>query len=1058
MPEASGRSGGLLRERMIIRRTAEMLVSASPPDVLFPRVCDLLASQFGAHFVGILEALEDDEKLRLRWSFSAGDDSLSAALEEISGDALDIKAPSVHPITPEQVALFIPLRYGSRFFGYLALGGGARRFTPEHVALLQTCARYMAVALFNVTLTEEKERLETLATRDALTGAYNRRAFDDRLAKEWRRAARTHVPLSMIMVDIDYFKVYNDAYGHMAGDHCLQQVAHALMGCVSRPDDLVARYGGEEFVALLPDTPEQGAVDVAERMCKKIVDLHIVHRGSELDRVSISVGVSTIVPRAGDRSNLLLAAADAALYRAKEGGRNRVAAGTYVSDTPPARRRFEGRSNLPVQLTSFIGREAELSTIVGALPISAVISILGPGGVGKTRLALAAAQAALETFPGGVWLIEVGAERDEARLEQLVAQKLGLPGRSPLDEILGFLLTTPALLVLDSCEHLLGACKSLCAQVAQHCPDARIITTSRQPLEIPGEFGLRLEPFELTDAMKLFMARARDVRSDFSLGASGDIYVAEICKRVDCLPLAIELAAMRLRNMSLQQLVEHGSPLPHPTDLHERIAWSFDLLAEAERRYLARLSVLRGPFDEEAARAVAGCDTFDAETSFEILTRLVEKSLVQVDLESGRYRLLSTIADYVRARLLEFDDPRKIRVAATQHYAQTVASLHEDLRAGRSAQAFARYSCVAVNVEAALEWALAGENVELGSALTADMAPYWIEIGHMADARVFLDNAIACGDRLSRRRILDILEPAVEVAAAGSDDDYIERLAERLRAETGTSNDGLEVARVMLALALARSSRGNVEEAASLFHHASNAFRIAGDARSLARSLLGWSQIVAEQHGDVPQAISLLNEALTAARNGGSPSLVIDVLAELVELTTQRGDETEAIEIVNDVAAQCEEFGDEASAIATTLLLARLEMRTDPVVGRMHARDALDRLRIRAHPGRLAACFELFARIAIDADQDETAARLLAFASNLRRTHGVAGSLHERRGVARLWETLAGTMEKSAFDRAQREGRAMTLDAAVHKALVAGGAASPGSIEALMRGVSAETT
>ena len=1036
-----------------------MLVSASPPDVLFPRVCDLLASQFGAHFVGILEVIDDDDDtLHVRWSYSAGDDSLSAALVELTNGDLDQKTPSIRPIAPEYVALFIPLRYGTNFFGFLSLVGGARRFTPDHVALLQTCARYMAVALFNVTLTEEKERLEALATHDALTGAHNRRAFDERLAKEWRRAARTHVPVSLVMADIDYFKVYNDAYGHMAGDHCLQQVAHALMACVSRPDDLVARYGGEEFVALLPDTPEEGALDVAERMCKKIADLHIVHRGSELDRVSISVGVSTITPRVGDRSNLLLAAADAALYRAKEGGRNRVAAGTYLSNAPAARRRFEGRSNLPVQLTSFIGRETELATIVRELPTSPVISILGPGGVGKTRLALAAAQAVLETFPGGVWLVELGAERDEARLVKLVAETLGLPGDDPLEEILESMIASPALLVLDSCEHLLAACKSVSAQISRHCPDARIITTSRQPLEIPGEFCWRLEPFELTDAMRLFVARARDVRTDFSLGPSEDVVVAEVCRRVDCLPLAIELAAMRLRNMSLQQLVEHGSPLPHPTDLHERIGHSFDLLAEPERRYLSRLSILRGPFDEEAARAVAGGDAFDTETSFEILTRLVEKSLVQVDLESGRYRLLSTIADYVRARLLEYDDPRKIRVAATQHYAETAGRLHQELRAGGSPQVFDRYACIASNVEAALEWALAGENVELGAALTADMAPYWIEMGHMADARVFLDNAIMCTDRLSRRRVLDVLEAAVEVAAAGSDEEYLERLAERLRAETGTSNDGSEVARVMLALALARSARGNSEEAASLFHHASNAFRIAVDMRSLARALLGWSQIVAEQNGDVPQALSLLSEALAAARKGGSPSLVIDVVAELIELTTQRGDEAEALEIVNDVAAQAEEFGDEASVIATMLLVAREELRSDPVVGRMHAREALERLRVRAHPGRLAACFELFTRIAIDAGQDEIAARLLAFAANLRRTHGVAGSLHDRRTISRLWETLAERIEKPGFDRAQREGRAMTLDAAVHKALIAGGAPSPGSIEALMRGVSAETT
>jgi diguanylate cyclase (GGDEF)-like protein len=1051
MSDAAGRSGGLLRERMIIRRTAEMLVAASPPDVLFPRVCDLLASQFGAHFVAILDSGASRAKLRVRWGFSAADESPEAAIAEVSPQDIDPVRSTVHPIAQDRVVLFVPLRYGSATFGYLTLCGSARRFTRERVTLLETCARYIAVAISNVALCEEKERLEALATTDALTGIPNRRVFDERLEREWRRAVRSREPLSIVMADVDYFKAYNDAYGHVAGDRCLQQVALALMSCVSRGDDLVARYGGEEFVALLPNTTESGATEVAERMCRKVADLAIVHRGSELDRVSISVGVGTAVPRVGDRAHTLINAADKALYRAKEGGRNRAASSAYVGEAPRAGRRFEGRNNLPIQLTSFVGREGELATAVRALPTSPVISILGPGGVGKTRFALALAQAALASFPGGVWLIEVGAERDGARLPEIVAKTLGLRGLQPTEEVLASLSAAPALLVVDSCEHLLDACKSLCAQILARCPEARIVTTSRQPLRIPGELGLRLEPFSPADAMKLFVARAREAVPEFALGPYDEVFVRDICMRVDCLPLGIELAALRVRDMSLQQLAEHGSALPHPTGLHERVAWSFDLLAEAERRFLARLSVLRGPFDEETALAVAGTQTFDPGLSFEMLTRLVEKSLVQLDLESGRYRLLSTIAEYLRPRLLEFDDPRAIRAAATQHYAARLAALRSRLQNGSAHEVFARYAALRENVESVLETALGGEDVETGAALAADMTPFWMEIGHLACARPFLDQAIAHADRLSRRRLLDVLEAAVEVAAAGSDAEYLEKLAERLRAETGTSNDGAEVARVMLALALTRNARGQFEEAASLFHHASNAFRGAGDARSLARSLLGWSEIVADIEGDVPRALSLLNEALEAARGSGSPALVLDVVSDLVDLTSERGDDAEAIGMLGDLAAQSAEFEDDASSAATTLLLAREELRSDPIVGRMHARDALERLRAHAHPGRLAECFELFARIAVDAAQDDVAARLLAFAASLRRTHGVAGRTRARRAIARLREIVAGRMERAAYERALREGRAMTLEAAVQRAMTAGEAHPPGSAAPILQ-------
>ena len=226
-------------------------------------------------------------------------------IEEIDIDDLDSQAPTIRSIADERVVLFIPLRYGPDCFGFLTLAGGAKRFTPEHVTLLETCARYMAVAIYNVTLSQEKERLEALATRDALTGAYNRRAFDERLIDEWRRAVRSHEPLSLVMVDVDYFKVYNDSYGHVAGDHCLQQVVQALLSCVSRSGDMVARYGGEEFVGIAPQHARAGWHRRCRADVHKVDELRIVHRGSELDHVSISAGVATMFANNDDAPQTL---------------------------------------------------------------------------------------------------------------------------------------------------------------------------------------------------------------------------------------------------------------------------------------------------------------------------------------------------------------------------------------------------------------------------------------------------------------------------------------------------------------------------------------------------------------------------------------------------------------------------------------------------------------------------------------------------------------------------------------------------------------------------------
>ncbi|MBV8355554.1 MAG: hypothetical protein JO101_09555, partial [Candidatus Eremiobacteraeota bacterium] len=169
------RSGRLLRERMIIRRTAEMLVAALEPADRFGGVCKLLASQFGAHFVAIAEVAP--AKTVVRWSFAADPASLNA-IAEVAASGIDPQTPGVHPISGERVVLFLPLRLGVHHFGFLALGGGPERFAREDITLLETCARYMAVAIYNVTLALEKERLEALASHDGLTGLYNRRALD----------------------------------------------------------------------------------------------------------------------------------------------------------------------------------------------------------------------------------------------------------------------------------------------------------------------------------------------------------------------------------------------------------------------------------------------------------------------------------------------------------------------------------------------------------------------------------------------------------------------------------------------------------------------------------------------------------------------------------------------------------------------------------------------------------------------------------------------------------------------------------------------------------------
>ncbi|MBV8354732.1 MAG: diguanylate cyclase, partial [Candidatus Eremiobacteraeota bacterium] len=778
---------------------------------------------------------------------------------------------------------------------------------------------------------------------------------------------------------------------------------------------------------VLPNTPTPGAIGVAEKMCRNVAELGIVHRGSDLERVSISVGLATLVPSTANAQHQVVEAADAAMYRAKEGGRNRVATGEYVGEAPAAHRRFEGRNNLPLDDTSFTGRERELKVISKTLPVGQVISLLGPGGVGKTRLAIVAARAALSTFPGGAWLVELGPERDGSAVCSRVADALGV--EPTCDAVIASLSAQPALIILDSCEHLLDACAELVATIERRCPDTRVITTSRQPLGLPNEARIRLEPFAPDDAIRLFVERARSAQPSATFDERADELIRAICEHADGLPLAIELAAARLGTLTLEQLAARGGTLPQATALNDRIASSFALLDAGERRFLARLSVLEGSFGEDAARAIAGGDAFDTFESFDLLTRLVDKSLIQVDLGSGQYRLLGAIAQWFRARLADYDPPDEIRGTAARYFASQAAALHDEMRDAARVDTLARYSAIVEGAEAALDWSLGGGDLETGAALVADLVPYWLETGHIALARDRAQRAISQAMRLSRRRIIDVTEAAFALAVAGGDPNSVRELAVRLQSETGASHDPSESARVEFALGVAAALDGEDEKALRRLQAAREAFGAGGEARGIVRALEAMADIVARR-----QALEgrlLLEQAHELVRRTGPPSLTIRVVDALAEVLAKLNESHHAIELVRDTAAQFAEVGDEVSLAWTSLLLAARELEGDPIVARMHARSALERLRVSAHPGGLASCFEALAEIASRDGDDVIALELLTFAAALRRRHGIAGSMRERRAAAQLLAQLETRLDLTHFEQGVRTGRTMSLDTAL---------------------------
>jgi predicted ATPase/DNA-binding XRE family transcriptional regulator len=423
-------------------------------------------------------------------------------------------------------------------------------------------------------------------------------------------------------------------------------------------------------------------------------------------------------------------------------------------------------SNLPVQLTSFIGRECELVELMALLSTARLITLTGSGGVGKTRLALEVAVRLLDRFRDGVWLVELAPLTDPARVPQTVAVMLGLrdePGRDIQDTLLEHLSARECLLILDNCEHLIAACARFVDAVLRHTPRVRVIASSREALGIAGEVPWRVpslavpEPKELVEAsqlvnyagVQLFVERAAVVSPGFALAAQNADAVRQICYRLDGIPLAIELAAARMRALPVETIVQRlndrfrlltgGSrtALPRQQTLRATIDWSYALLGEVERVLLRRLSVFQGGFTLEAAEPVcadadAGAEIQSADV-LDVLTALVDKSLVQYSATAGagRYWLLETIRQYGREKLLESepDAGQAVRDRHLAYFVRLAESLQpvlEGALTGDQIASMQRVDTEADNFRQALEWAMETARLESFWRLNDSLTNFWI--------------------------------------------------------------------------------------------------------------------------------------------------------------------------------------------------------------------------------------------------------------------------------------------------------------------------------------------
>ena len=698
-----------------------------------------------------------------------------------------------------------------------------------------------------------------------------------------------------------------------------------------------------------------------------------------------------------------------------------------ASDFPPLRTASRGPTSLPAELSSFIGRDAERQAVARHLDEARLLTLVGPGGSGKTRLALRVAGEYGVRLPDGAAFVPLEAVTDPELLPSAVAVAIGLhvDAAEPVAAaVASQLRTRHMLLVLDNTEQLADVGRFV-ATLLGEAPQLRVLVTSRMPLHVPGERILEVPPLavpdpahlpdpaalERFDSVALFVARARDAEPGFALDPANAPAVAAICARLDGLPLAIELAAARIRILSpaailarlerpLAALGAGGtSASERQRTLRGAITWSHDLLGPAERALFRRLAVCAGGCDLEAAQAVAGAvggDVIDA------LSSLVDKSLLRRLDRAGepQFAMLATIREFAAERLAE--DPAEERAALRRHAAHWLAIAERQApQANRASDAALRLAADQENLRAALRFTLSPgatpEEARTGLALASALGPYWM------------------------------------IAAPREGSQWLEQAIERFAAVK--ERDAALEGRISFYCGALLEAQGRAGEAEAHLEAGLASFRAVGDRRWQAR-LLNSLGAVARAHGERARARELLGESLGLATELGVEGQLAAVLSNLGLVDVDEGDLDAARDHFRQSLEADRRSGNQDGIATGMTNLADVALRAGDIVGA----EALvaESLPLFLRLGDLlgvAGDLEHAAEAAAARGNHLRAARLTGSAEALRRQEGLEMAMVEADRYRAIVAGVRAALGEAAFDEAYRAGSLLGHEAAVREAL-----------------------
>jgi predicted ATPase/DNA-binding CsgD family transcriptional regulator len=727
-------------------------------------------------------------------------------------------------------------------------------------------------------------------------------------------------------------------------------------------------------------------------------------------------------------------------------------------------------TNLPHEQNSFVGRERELHQLHRLVGVTRALTLCGAGGIGKTRLALQVGAAVADEFPDGAWFVELGDLRQPDLVVSRVASAVGVgeePGRPLLETLTDALRPRRLLLTLDNCEHLIDACARLCQRLLASSPDLRVIATSREPLHVAAETVWQVQPLSVApdgaatapgdafryEAIRLFVTRAAASLSGFALTPANAAAVAAVCRALDGVPLAIELAAARVRTLSVEQIAArladrfgllttgNRTAPPRQRTLRAAMDWSYELLSASEQVLLRRLSVFVG-WSLEMAEQVCSDDNIPASDVLDLLDSLMDKSLAVREPEvlgQARYRLIDTIREYAAVRLADAGE-----TAAFQHRLRdyTVTLAEHNLAIGMARVAapwsarvdvFRRYDVDGGNVAQVLGHCLAEGDAETGLRLCTAVRPCWIVRGTFTEGGEWLDSLLAIDAPAVSPRVRGAALVGRAQLALPSSSALAKSWAEAGLELCRAAGDTWWTAAALNLLSEIALHTGRTDEAASAADEALSIAQAAGDGWNEGYAL-GNRAAIAGLLGRLREAEQLTKSTISIMRRIDQQWGVARALLGLGDLARLRGDPggahsryLEALAILRDIDAR----PDMARCLAG---LARVAMDLGSMgQARQHLSESIRLSHSTGSRIGVARGLEAFASLAVREDRPELAVQLTTAATALREAAGYPGLDGARR--ERYLAPARRLLGKPAVERLWAQGRALSSEAAVALAL-----------------------